>query len=233
MRRRKTILKGFKYDLTDEQEYDAHARMIVDLGDNYMLRELSRFVVDKHNEKVLRFLLYYFNGCHLAESVFPDENYKISKNLLLIGEPGTGKTLLMHIFADYLQDTKNPAQFRNISISQLMNYQKIHGHIDKYTYNELGATGNIETYDGVAPYSICLHDLGLETERQKSYGTILSTVTDEFLYARYEIFQQYDMRYHLTSNLNVEELEKRFDSRLVDRFKTFNVIELHGGSRRK
>lgn len=233
MRRRKTILKGFKYDLTDHEEYNVHADMVLEMGNNYMLREFSQFVVDEHNKNVLRFLLYYFNNCPLAETVFPNEDYKIHKNILLIGEPGTGKTMLMQIFADYLQATQNDNQFRNISMTQLMNYQKIFGHIDKYTYNELKGASGQEAYDCVDPYNICLNDLGIATEQQKSFGTLLTQVTDEFLFARYEIYQQYGKRYHITSNLTVKELKKRFEGRLQDRFKAFNVIELHGGSRRR
>ena len=84
-----------------------------------------------------------------------------------------------------------------------------------------------------APVNVCLNDLGLGTEQQKSYGTLLSQVTDEFLFARYEIYQQQGKRYHITSNLTVEDLKNRFEGRLIDRFKTFNVIALTGGSRRK
>ena len=226
-------MKGFRYDLSDEQEYNNHAKMIVGMGNNYMLREFSRFIVDEHNQKVLRFLTYYFNNCPLAEKVFEDENYKIHKNILLIGEPGTGKTMLMQIFSDYLRATNNDNQFSNISMTQLMNYQKVFGHIDKYTYNETHGKSNQETYDGAAPFNVCLNDLGLATENQKSFGTQLTQVTDEFLFARYEIYQQYGKRYHITSNLTVKQLKQRFEERLVDRFKAFNVIELHGGSRRK
>lgn len=233
MRRRRAILKGFRYDLTDEREYNVHANMVIGMGNNYMLREFSKFMVDEHNKDVLRFLLYYFNNCPLAESVFPNEDYKIHKNILLIGEPGTGKTMLMQVFADYLQATNNDNQFRNISMTQLMNYQKVFGHIDKYTYNELKGASKQEAYDGVDPFNICLNDLGLATEQQKSFGTQLTQITDEFLFARYEIYQQYGKRYHITSNLTVKELKKRFEVRLVDRFKSFNVIELHGGSRRR
>lgn len=232
MRRRKAILKGFRYDLTDEQEFQTHAKMVVGMGENYMLREFSHFMVDEHNRDVLRFLLYYFNSCPLAESVFPNEDYKIHKNILLIGEPGTGKTMLMQVFADYLQATQNDNQFRNISMTQLMNYQKVFGHIDKYTYNELKGASRQEAFDGVDPFNICLNDLGIDTEKQKSFGTQLTQVTDEFLFARYEIYQQYGKRYHITSNLTISDFKKRFEARLQDRFKCFNVIELHGGSRR-
>lgn len=230
MRHRKTTVRGFRYDLSDHSEYVRHCDLVVGIANNLMLRELGKYQIDEHNAKVLRFLLYYFNGCKLAEEVFPDENYKIQKNILLIGEPGTGKTLIMQIFADYLRATQNELAFRNISATQLMNYHKVNGHINKYTYNE---EGKEDAYDGCAPFHICLNDLGLMTEKQKSFGTILTQVTDEFLFARYEIYQQYQKRYHITSNLTVRDLKNRFEGRLVDRFKSFNVIELKGGSRRK
>lgn len=109
----------------------------------------------------------------------------------------------------------------------MMNYYKIHGHIDLYTYNENQSKGFKPN-----PFNICLNDIGLETENQKSYGTSLDSVIDEFLYARYEIFQQYGKKYHITSNLGIAEFKKRFGPRLVDRFKTFNVLPLCGESRR-
>ncbi len=226
---RKTILRGFKYDMTDESQYSLHSAMIKEIGNSYMFREFSQFDIDDHNRNVLRFLLYYFNGCKRAEEVFPNEHYKIHKNILLVGEPGTGKTMIMQIFSDYLKMTRNENSFQNISSTQLMNYYKLNGHIDKYTYNE-GA--NKDSFDG-SPFNVCLNDLGLMTENQKSYGTTLTQVTDEFLFARYEIYQQLGKKYHITSNLSVKDLKERFEGRLVDRFKSFNVIELHGGSRRK
>ena len=109
----------------------------------------------------------------------------------------------------------------------MMNYYKINGHIDRFTYNENGKN----TLEG-NPFNVCLNDIGLETEKQKSFGTILESVIDEFLFARYEIYQQSFIKYHMTSNLTVDEFKKRFEDRLVDRFKGFNVIALTGKSRR-
>lgn len=198
------------------------------IANNRLSAEFRTFEVDEHNAKVIQFLLYYFNGCRYAERVFPDEDYKIHKNLLLVGTPGTGKTLLMQIFSDYLKLTYNPNQFNNLSVTQMMNYYKVNGHIDLYTYNENTSKGF-----NPHPFNICLNDIGLETENQKSYGTSLDSVIDEFLYARYEIYQQLDKRYHITSNLDADAFKKRFAERLVDRFKNFNVIPLLGDSRRK
>ena len=135
-RHKKTILQDFEYDLTNPAEYYAHRDLVRQLGNDYTGREFREFEVDENNSKVLSFLLYYFNGCRLAEKVFPDEDYKIHKNLLIVGAPGTGKTMIMQIFADYLRLIRNPSQFENLSVTQMMNYYKMNGHIDLYSYNE-------------------------------------------------------------------------------------------------
>ena len=163
-RHKKTILQDFEYDLTNPAEYYAHRDLVRQLGNDYTGREFREFEVDENNSKVLSFLLYYFNGCRLAEKVFPDEDYKIHKNLLIVGAPGTGKTMIMQIFADYLRLTRNPSQFENLSVTQMMNYYKMNGHIDLYSYNEGQSKGF-----NPAPFNICLNDIGLETENQKSY----------------------------------------------------------------
>lgn len=227
----KTIRSVSDYDLSNPEEYDRHALFIGQLGNNYMSREFRMFEFDEHNKKIFRFLLYYFNNCKLAEEVFRDEgeDYRIHKNLLIIGDPGTGKTINMQIFSDYLRLTGNNNHFHNLSVTQMMNNYKINGHIDRYTYNETSGSNSI---DG-NPFHVCLNDIGLEVENQKHYGTDLDLVIDEFLYARYEIYQQQHLKYHMTSNLTVEEFKKRFGDRLIDRFKSFNVIALTGESRRK
>lgn len=224
---KKTIQNVFEYDLTNKDEYRAHWSLLCEIGRNYTEKEFREFEVDNYNTKILQFLLYYFNGCKYAERVFPEENYKIHKNLLIVGLPGTGKTMLMQIFSDYLRLTRNPNAFENLSVTQMMNYYKIHGHIDLYTYNENQSKGFKPN-----PFSICLNDIGLETENQKSYGTSLNSVINEFLYARYEIYQNQFKNYHITSNLDVDGFSDRFGGRLIDRFKSFNVIPILGNSRR-
>lgn len=156
-RHKESIQDVSEYDLTDTQEYYSHWNLISNLGTDYTEREFRKFDVDDNNSKLIQFLLYYFNGCRYAQNVFPEENYKVHKNLLLVGEPGTGKTMLMQIFADYLKLTCNPNAFENLSVTQMMNYYKIHGHIDLYTYNENQSKGFKPN-----PFNICLNDIGLK-----------------------------------------------------------------------
>lgn len=219
-----TIQSGF----SDKKEYNLHARMVREIGNLQMGFEFRPFEIDEQNNRVLKFLLLYFNRSQEAENVFPEENYKLHKNILLIGEVGTGKTMIMQVFSDYLKRTKNPMQFHNLSVTQMTNYYKIHNHLDKYTYNEDGS----KSFEG-NPFNICLNDIGLESH--KHYGTDTKILTDDFLHARNEIWTAQRKFAHITTNLSIPQIKERFNDRygrLIDRFKTYNVISLTGTSRR-
>lgn len=216
-------------DLADPETYNAHAEALLWVANNVVLRHQRRsFTIDDGNRRVLKFLLYYFNGCPLAEGVFPGNGYKIHKHILLMGAVGTGKTLLMQIFSEYLRITGNPRFFHNLSVTQMVNYYTIHNNLDRYTFNEEQGKAFQST-----PVNICLNDIGLQTA--PFYGTDTRQLTNEFLHARNEIWVQHNKFAHLTTNLSVKQLEEAYSDnfgRLADRFKTYNVIPLTGPSRR-
>ncbi len=222
-------------DLSNPAVYNAHAKLIVWIADNIVLApQRRRFIIDKNNADILRFLLLYFNDCPLAEDVFPDRGYKLHKNIMLQGSVGVGKTMMMQIFSEYLRRTNNPHAFQNVSVTQMVNHYSIYNNIDLYTYNE----GNTRGFK-VQPYNLCLNDIGVEN--RPFYGIDTLTVVTDFLHARNELWANQaigDRKFaHLTTNLNNEALDKLFkqkDSfgRVVDRFKTYNVIPLTGNSRR-
>lgn len=220
-------------DLTNPDVYQTHSRLVVYIANTICLRPQHRkFEVDDSNRDVLRFLLYYFNECPLAETVFPDKHYKLHNNLLIMGNAGTGKTLMMQIFSEYLRITKNPNYFHNVSVTQMTNYFTIHNNIDRYTYNEESSKGFQSN-----PVNICLNDIGVEN--RPFYGIDTRTIVEDFLHARNEIWTQtaIDGRKfaHLTTNLTMKQLRESFTDdfgRLLDRFKTYNIIKLTGESRR-
>ncbi len=215
-------------DLSDKTTFKHHAYLVKQCGDEILAKEFKEFMVDDDNIKVFHFLLYYFNNNKKAEEIFPDKNYKIHKNLMICGTVGAGKTLIMQAFAEYLKRTRNPNSFQNLSVTQMINYYKIHGHLDKYTYNETGA----KEFDG-KPYNVCLNDIGLQTHLH--FGTDTKVLVNDFFHARNELWAQSGKFAHITTNLSATEVKKLFDDehgRLADRFKTYNVINLKGESRR-
>lgn len=222
-------------DLTIPEIYDMHARCVKFIADEIVLsRQRRLFEIDDHNKDILRFLLYYFNECPLAEDVFPGRGYKLHKNIMLQGGVGTGKTLIMQIFSEYLRRLHHPRYFRCVSVTEMVNYFTIHNNIDLFVYNEQQGDGF-----KIAPFHICLDDLGVEN--RPFYGIDTLTVCNDFLHARNELWSYagpQDMRYtYLTTNLNNAQLKDLFDAkddygRIIDRFKTYNVIPLTGSSRR-
>lgn len=222
-------------NLADPNIYQAHVNMIIFVANEIVLKPQNRrFEIDEHNKDVLRFLLYYFNECPLAEDVFPGRGYKLHKNIMLQGNKGVGKTMIMQIFSEYLRRTKNPRYFVSVSVTQMVNHFSLHNNIDLYTYNEEGSTGF-----QIKPHNLCLNDIGVEN--RPFYGIDTLTVVADFLHARNELWANMaisDRKFaHLTTNLDNAKLTAMFNAkdaygRIVDRFKTYNVIPLTGDSRR-
>ncbi|MDE6276846.1 MAG: ATP-binding protein [Muribaculaceae bacterium] len=219
-------------DMADPAIYQMHARLFLYVANSIVLAPQNRpFVVDDDNRSVIRFLLLYFNKSRLAEDIFPDRRYKLHKNIMLQGPPGVGKTLLMQCFSEYLRRTSSPRFFHNLSVTQMVNYYTIHNNLDRYTFNEEDSKGFCPK-----PENVCLNDVGLNDDKV-FYGMNTAVLTDDFLLARNDIWATYGKFAHITTNLTDAALTVRFSKgdkyqRIIDRFKTYNVIPLTGTSRR-
>ena len=219
-------------NLSDPTVYELHSKLFLHIANMIVIEPQHReFIVDEHNEKVIRFLLYYFNNCKLAEDIFPERGYKLHKNIMLQGGLGVGKTMIMQCFSEYLKRIDSPRFFHNLSVTQMVNYYTIHNNFDRYTFYEENSVGFMPK-----PENVCLNDVGLNDDKV-FYGMNTAVLTDDFLLARNDIWAGWDKFAHITTNLDEKALIKRFTKgdkygRLVDRFKTYNVIPITGSSRR-
>lgn len=221
-------------DMEDPEIYKAHSNFFLYIANAVLSPQRRQFIVDDDNRQIIRFLILYFNGSPLCEEVFPGRGYKLHKNILLQGGVGVGKTMLMQIFSEYLKRTHSPRSFHNVSVTQMVNYYSVHNDIDGFLYN-IKNTGSFQGN----PLNLCLNDIGVDN--RPFYGVDTDTIVLDFLHARNEIWanqSEYDRRFaHLTTNLDNSRLKEKFtqkDSygRIIDRFKTYNVIPLSGQSRR-
>ena len=200
--------------------------MIKNIGDMMLSKQGKEFIIDDNNRSILKFLLLYFEGYKECEDVI--EGMDVTKQLLICGDKGTGKTLLGLIFGEYLNITESKRAYKNVSVTQMMNHYKINNNLDAYTYNEIGS----KKFDG-NPYNIFLNDLGMVTH--KHFGTDTGILIEDFMHARNEIYTQQGGMCHLTTNLSPTELGSLFDDkygRLKDRLKTYNIIVMTGESKR-
>ena len=100
--------------------YLAHSNLLIRIANKVLAYQHRKFVVDDNNRDILRFMLYYFNDCPLAEEVFPGRGYKLHKHIMLHGYVGTGSTLQMEIFSEYLRYTGYPGGQRAYTPADLM-----------------------------------------------------------------------------------------------------------------
>lgn len=157
---------------------------------------------EKDREMLLKLSNYFIRDLENCEKdgIDPD------KGILLTGPVGSGKTCLMklmrHIAPHHRQYEVIPA--RNIAFS----------------FNHLGFK-TIEDYGNGMFY--CFDDLGVEP-MGRYYGKDCN-VMGEILISRHELFQRHKVRTHATTNLNSDELEEQYGSRVRSRMRQmFNLI---------
>lgn len=193
---------------------------------NVLLSTVSKngdpYIINASNEPVIDQLCYYFSG---------DPRFKGDplKGIMLVGKPGVGKTHLMNTFI------KNPKASYIVPTCKIIaeKYANKWSSEDKSTieyYSELKMADFGHQWDQKF-LGTCFGDLGAEGDAT-SFGN-KRNVIEEIIFNRYEANIP-NFYTHFTTNLNGEEIEKRYGSRLRDRIKEMcNVFVLNGESFRK
>lgn len=220
-----------------EGEMRSQVMIFKEIGDLMLEKEGRKFTIDRNNVNIIRLLIAYVNKWTETLRVIGEKCFggavDQDKSLMIMGDKGVGKTLLMQVTARFCEVMQlHESGFVNTSSSELLNYFRTNNSLDYFTYN----AGRVAVKEGnpysAKPFNVCLHDLDYQhDEKQKHYGVSMQDVMEDFLMARYELWQNDGLKYHLTTNLDVSGLS-RYSPRIVDRFRQHNYIRIEGRSRR-
>jgi DNA replication protein DnaC len=161
------------------------------------------FRLHKEDKALLLILYCYFIQDHNAGAII---GLDINKGLLLSGPVGCGKTTLMNLMP---KSTRHKIKYEMIPTRNIVN-----------NFNEAGFE-MLEKYKDTIDY--CFDDLGLEPTG--CHNTKNCNVMEEILLSRYDLFKTKNVKTHITTNLNIEELEARYGSQFTSRLgEMFNLV---------
>lgn len=177
------------------------------------------FEVDAKNKNFLGHFCRYWNREAAFEVL---ENISLQKGLLVFGSYGTGKTSSFQI----IQNMAKEYQIRDLWFPSI-------------STQEVVAKYNVESNkEQVIQYysrgTFLFDDLGTETAGNNIYQYGKEEIFIRILLNRYRNFESLGTKTHITTNLNLDQLEQRYGRQLSDRFiKMFNLLKLDGPSRRR
>jgi hypothetical protein len=189
-----------------------------------------RFRRDENCEAVIDLIVQYMRGDELFLKM--DEAYTHNKGLLIMGQVGSGKTLIMKTFMRL--------QYKFESYSRYPGSRSIYYSIDSYAvahayqkkgyeiFSEQFVTDTLERIN-LKQDNLLIDDIGSEPVISH-YGNV-TNVIGELLTMRYDNKR---VSTYSTSNLDAKTLKQHYGERTFSRMKEmFNFINLKGSDRRK
>lgn len=178
-------------------------------------------MVDEENRDVIVTLLHYFTNNPEFREQHIVRSPSLKKGILLAGNIGTGKTLLMQI----LRDCRFPDKFFGIKTCREVSYQYASEGIEGIAV--YGSKAVRMEHGQIKPYHLLFDDLGAE-QNMNHYGNKMNVMA-ELLLDRYEHFLKYGLITHLTTNLDLKDIERFYGNRVLSRMhQMFNFISLGG-----
>jgi len=178
----------------------------------------KEFEVDDDNSKYLNLFCKYFSRSDAFEK---DTGGDLNKGVFVTGKSGTGKTSSFKIIHN---------------ISQKYNCKQLWFPI--HDTSNVVEQFNLEKYkdDVIKKNSkgiMLFDDLGAESIGSNVYVYGKEDIFIRILEARYREYINKGTKTFITSNLNLEDIKKRYGVRVEDRFiEMFNILKLDGKSRR-
>ena len=175
-------------------------------------------------------LINYFLGDKEFEKMYSGFNLK--KGLLLRGDIGVGKSLMIKIFRSFMREYQINNGFKMLLVTDVVNEYQESGHKviinnGPRSYKKGGLNNNEEI-----PLTICYDDLGTENTNAKYYGSTSNVMTD-ILLKRYDLFISFGMKTHIITNFDGYEIELNYGRRIRSRMREMmNDIVYSGFDRR-
>lgn len=193
---------------------------------------IPHFTLNEHDKEVyFRLFLYFFKDSSF-ETIHP--TYKLSKGLCLIGPRGVGKTILFKVFLNLIKQFAPQDSFKSFSSIELCGQYSLLGfdvllaHTSK-SYKK----DSFENVDIKKPLTRLYDDLGSEEQFTSYFGSKIN-VMEKLLMLRYDQFQISNMKTYITTNLEVDDIEKFYGSRVRSRLREMtNSIYYPGVDRRE
>ncbi len=167
------------------------------------------FVMDEHNTPLIKNLFYYFRNNVLFSG-------DLEKGLIVRGEYGTGKTLIMRAYAKYTNWHKLDKKFIVFSVGEIQKMFIEHGYPGVNIFFDNIITNQFDVKNAT-PLHVCIDDFGA-TKTITRYGTEINIV-NEIISRRYELFTHQQIITHLTTNFSDLDFIESLSARELDRFR--------------
>ncbi len=201
------------------------------ITNSFVEKHNRKYDIDDNNREALNQLFAYFT---YDKNAFKGD---LTKGLLICGGVGSGKSIAMQIFKEWivLSNLHWAPWNRDFSIAKCSDIAL------KYSDAEQGGEKLLNRFTGTKQW--CFDDLGKDMEGIKTasqhFGNKLN-VMGHILEMRYDLFQSRGIKTFATSNYLLEPkngdrpFRNFYGEYIEDRMKEmFNVIMFYGGSRRK
>lgn len=193
------------------------------------------FVIDDNNHEAVRLIVAYFG----KYPEFEQAGYSLSKGIVLFGQVGSGKTLLMEIMNEIVKSGKKVDKLKFIitSCPEISDTYAARGVLSLQPYGRESFCTQGNGY-GTAlirskPIHRCFDELGMEDPKSNHFGNYRNVMSDIFA-SRYEMWRKWGLLTHLTTNLSPESIEDIYGDRTRSRLREMcNFIKLTGKDRRK
>lgn len=209
-----------KITRTIQTPYDYHEILQLIIAKGKELFGPDYNIDDIDRAPILKLMTYFLQDENVADHLGMD----LYKGLIINGPVGCGKTAIMRIMRALVSPRERflIRPCREISLEFMREGYMVISRYSKQCFD----------IHSSAPRPSCFDDLGLETD-VNYFGNSMNVMAD-ILFHRYDLFMEAHMITYLTTNMDGEELEKRYGLRLRSRLRQMcNLIAFSPDSKDK